>query len=350
MSPISHTGFSSPVTVRVGGAIGMPQVLKRFGIDPADVLTEAGLSPALFENPDTRISYAARGRLLAHCVERTGCSHFGLLVGQLGNLNDLGIVGLLMKYSRDLRTALLTLVTHFRLHSGGVTISLLENDAEATLSYEIYQPDVEATDQTYDGAVAMMFNVLKNLCGPGWTPDAVQFAHHMPETVIPFRQFFRAPVYFDADKSALVFQSHWLDFRNSVFDADLYRLLEQEIALEGTRQPDDFTEQVRRALRSAIITGQANEDKVAAVFSMHRRTLNRRLHDAGTSYRELVESTRYVIARQALRDTGLDIADIAELLGYADATAFTRAFRRWSGTTPAAWRLSDASSVEISPR
>jgi AraC-like DNA-binding protein len=72
---------------------------------------------------------------------------------------------------------------------------------------------------------------------------------------------------------------------------------------------------------------------------MHSRTLGRRLDDFGTSFQRLVDESRFEIARQMLEDTSLDVMEIAASLGYARASAFTRAFRRWSGTTPALWRL-----------
>jgi AraC-like DNA-binding protein len=91
-------------------------------------------------------------------------------------------------------------------------------------------------------------------------------------------------------------------------------------------------------LRAALMTGHAGADEVAALFAMHSRTLNRRLGAFGTSFRKLVDEGRFAIARKLLECTELDVGEIAGALGYADASAFTRAFRRWSGTTPAAWR------------
>jgi AraC-like DNA-binding protein len=71
---------------------------------------------------------------------------------------------------------------------------------------------------------------------------------------------------------------------------------------------------------------------------MHGRTLSRRLRAYGTSFRELADEVRFEIARQMLENTELEVAEIAITLDYADASAFTRAFRRWSDTTPARWR------------
>jgi AraC-like DNA-binding protein len=119
---------------------------------------------------------------------------------------------------------------------------------------------------------------------------------------------------------------------------ELRRLVQQQIDALDVRHPDDFPEQVRSVLRTALVTGQAGAEQVAALFGMHSRTLNRRLNAFGTHFRVLVDEGRFEIARQLLENSAMEIGRIAWLLGYAEPSAFTRAFRRWSGTTPARWR------------
>jgi AraC-like DNA-binding protein len=97
-------------------------------------------------------------------------------------------------------------------------------------------------------------------------------------------------------------------------------------------------ERVRGVLRTALVTGHGSADQVAALFSMHRRTLSRRLAECGTSFAALADEGRFEIAKHMLANTTMDVSQVAAALDYAEASAFTRAFRRWSGTTPAAWR------------
>ena len=325
-------------TVRIGPVLAIPGVLRRLGADPAKVLAEAGVDIALFEDPENLISYAARGRLFAHCVAATGCSHFGLLLGQQGGLHNLGLVGLLVKYSPDVGTALRNLVRHFHLHARGAALDLAVDRDRVTFGFGVYQPQVEAIDQVGDGAVATMFNAMRGLCGRDWTPVEVRFAHRKPQDVGPYRRFFRAPLRFDAEHYGLVFGADWLDHPLPEADPELRRILQKEIDVLEARHGDEFLEQVRSVLRTALVTDHGKADQVAALFSMHSRTLSRRLNDFGTSFRQLVDEVRFAIARQMLEDSAMDVAQIAELLDYADASALTRAFRRWSGTTPARWR------------
>jgi len=325
-------------TVRIGPVLAIPGVLRRLGADPAKVLAEAGVDVALFDDPENLISYAARGRLLSRCVAATGCRHFGLLLCQQGGLHTLGLVGLLVKYSPDVGTALRNLVRYFHLHARGAALDLAVDRDRVTFGFGVYQPQVEAIDQVGDGAVATMFNVMRAVCGPDWTPVEVRFAHRKPQDVGPYRRFFRAPLRFDAEQYGLVFAADWLGRRLPEADPELRRLLQKEIDVLEARHGDEFPEQVRSVLRTALVTDHGKAGQVAVLFSMHSRTLSRRLNDFGTSFRQLVDEVRFAIARQMLEDSAMDVGQIAVLLDYADASAFTRAFRRWSGTTPARWR------------
>jgi AraC-like DNA-binding protein len=102
--------------------------------------------------------------------------------------------------------------------------------------------------------------------------------------------------------------------------------------------PNDYVEQVRRTLRTTIPSGRGSETVIAELMSLPIRTLRWQLAAQGTNFRKLMEEVRYEIARELLLDTDMNIADIAESLDYADASAFTRAFRRWTDASPAAWR------------
>jgi AraC-like DNA-binding protein len=327
-------------TVRVGGSMGIPDVLRSLGADPAEVLAEAGFELDLFNDPDLRVSYAARGRLLRHCVARTGCPHFGLLVGQRGGLHSLGLLGLLVKYSPDVRTALRGLVRHGHLHVRGASVTLAEAGNSATLGYDIYEPQVMASVQNGDGAIATMFNIMGTLCGSDWEPVELRFAHRRPEDVGPFKRYFQAPLVFDAEHYAVVFAADWLHCPLSSNDPELRRLLQKQVDALEEMHGDDFPQQVRSVLRTALLTGHAKADQVAALFSVHPRTLHRRLNAFGTGYQEMVDACRFQIATQMLEDSAQEIGQIAAMLDYANASAFTRAFRRWSGTTPADWRAS----------
>jgi AraC-like DNA-binding protein len=331
-------GTRQEATLRVGGAQVIAEVLRDFGVDPADVLREAGIAPETFADPDNLITYRARGRLMACAVNRTGCEHFGLLVGQRMNLPSLGLVGLLATSNRDVGTALRSIVSYLHLHSRGAVMALEVDHSLAMLTYDAYQPNVEGTSQTGSGAVAMMVNVMRTLCGPDFLPIEARFSCRAPTDVRPFRKFFRVPLRFDAERFALVFTSDWLGRQVRGSDPEWERLLQKQIDALEARHGAEFPETVRSVLRSALLTGRGSHEQIAQLFSMHSRTLSRRLAEYDTGFQKLVDETRFEIARQMLEDTELSVEQIAEALGYTGASAFARAFRRWSDMAPATWR------------
>src|SRR4029450_13020192 len=126
----------------------------------------------------------------------------------------------------------------------------------------------------------------------------------------PSPRFFGAPLRFDADRTELEFSREWLDRALRGSDADLHRFLQSQVAEREASSRDGPAEEVSRALRTMIVTGRGTEDHVAELFSLHPRTLHRRLKARGATRRRRTEQVRCEIASQLLRDTCLTVSDI----------------------------------------
>ena len=324
--------------VRVGPIAALPQVLREFAVDPAEVAAEIGIDVGLFDDPDNTIPFAVLGRLLQECVARSGCPHFGLLVGKRSAASSLGLVSRLIQHSPVVGTALRNLVLYLQLQDRGAVPTLVVEDELVLLGYTVYQKGVVAADQIYDAAIAIGCNILRTLCGPGFQLSEVLLRRAKPVDRERYRRFFGAPVHFDADQSALAFPAAWLDHPVSGADARVYQALQAEAAEAVNRLGVDFVARVRRLLHGLVITGGTTVEQAAFLLNMHRRTLNRRLAAEGTSFKALLGEVRFEIAQQLLRDTQIPILDIAAALGYTAAAAFTRAFKAWSGHSPTGWR------------
>ena len=251
-------------------------------------------------------------------------------------------MGLLVKHAPDVQTALSSFVRHVHLHVQGASVSLAVEGNAAVLTWQVHEPGMEGVDHIGDGALATLYNIMHELCGPDWRPTEVWFAHHRPADVGPFRRLFRVPLRFDCEQYALLFSAGFLRRRLPGIDDGVRRLLQSQIELLEKRHRDDFPEQVRSVLRTALLTGNAKVDQVAALFGMHGRTLHRHLDANGAGFQQLVDETRFEIARQMLEYSEMEIAQVSDSLGYAAPGAFTRAFRRWTGTTPVKWRATPA--------
>ncbi len=338
MTQSAEKPHTSEGTVRIATVATIPLVLEQLGQDPAAVLSELGFDMSLFDDPDNVIPYATRSQLIHQCVNKTGCQHFGLLIGQRTGASSLGLVGFLMQQSPDVATALRSLVRYAHLHVSGAAIYLDEENGSAFLGYSISQSGVRASEQIEDGAVTIAFNILRKLCGPEWHPQKVLLSRRKPSDIRPYQQHFQAPLKFDADRNGLLFSASWLQQPVMGADPELRQFLQKQIDQLESRYADDFAEQVRRVLRTALLAQQATAAHIARLFSIHPRTLNRRLKANGTSFQELVDQTRFEIALQLLENSSMELNEIAATLDYADASAFSRAFRRWSGMTPSRWR------------
>lgn len=226
--------------LRIGPIVPIPRLLREMAIDPIDVMRKVGIDPILFDDPENTIPFAVMGQLFNVCVVRSGCPHFGLLMGQQSGASSLGVVGLLAQHSPDVRTALRNVVLHLHLHDRGAVPTLAMQDEMAMLGYTIYQKAVASTDQIYDGALAIAFSFMKMLCGPGWLPSEVRFCHAEPVDREPYRRFFKAPLRFDAEQTALLFPATWLDQAVHGADPQLRRILEAETQALKVLDDGDF--------------------------------------------------------------------------------------------------------------
>lgn len=338
--PRQRSGRAAGAIVRIATTMAVPTVLRELGVDPVPLLVEFGLRPQFYDDPDNTISFAKSCAILDRAAEATGCAHFGLLVGQRAGLSTLGPLGFLMQSSPSVRSALATAARRFRIHNPAATLDFSEDDSAATFGFRILVPGLPGRDQLTAGAIAIATNGLRSLCGPEWQPYELRFAQAAPADPAPFRRFFRAPLVFDSGESCIVFASRWLDRAPPGADPLLHLLMEKHVTGARSRPTDDLVAQVREILPAMVLAGDATLAGVAARLGLGERTVNRRLAAQATSLRGLLDETRCTLARQLLQDTNLAVYEVGERLGYANPSAFTRAFARWTGRGPAEWRMS----------
>jgi AraC-like DNA-binding protein len=228
-----------------------------------------------------------------------------------------------------------------------VVPSLTISDGTALLSFATYQAESTSTEQICDAALGVTVNILRTLCGSGWNPGEVLVSRAAPADQAPYRHHFRAPVRFNQESASIVFPAHDLDLRIAGADPMMRVLLEDRIQQLKGAQGAAFSDDIRRLLRTRLTGHHCSADDIADLLAMHRRTLSRRLKGSGMGYRAITNEIRFEIARQLLQDTQVPLAQIAAALGYSEASAFTRAFRRWSGQTPTAWRSHSDTDDEL---
>jgi AraC-like DNA-binding protein len=169
----------------------------------------------------------------------------------------------------------------------------------------------------------------------------VHFTHPRPAQLAPVQAFFGdARLLFDAPHAALVFARDYLALPIASHDPHLCAILERQARqmLEQLPHGDGLAWQVREAIMQGLHEGRADSVQVASRLAMSQRTLRRRLQEQGATFQSLLDDARYEMARRNLLQTELDVSQIAFSLGYSDVGSFDRAFRRWSGMSPLAFR------------
>jgi AraC-like DNA-binding protein len=244
-----------------------------------------------------------------------------------------------MRNSTTVGEALRALLLHLCLHDrGAVPILINLDESHVLLGYSIYRHGTPGTAHLYDAAIAIGYRALKEICGPAWKPLRVQLSHVRPEDPRPFRRLFGSSVRFDAEVSGIVFSASWLDHVIAGADPNLRELVMQAINQTGANSTMNFVDVVRGALHQMVLSGTSSAANVALLFGMHERTLRKRLTAERASLQQLVNQTRFELAKQLLENTQLPLSEIASALRYADPAVFSRAFRSWSQTSPSEWR------------
>lgn len=320
-------------TLRVGPATCLPALARSFGRDPAPALAAAGLDERLFDSPENRVSIVKLGTFasgIARLIERPD---LGLLIAKSYGPHSLGLILTLAEEGPDVRTALLNIARLLKHHNEFAFLSLSEQGSDAVLSYELRETDFEGEDIVLVTAIGNAFRVMRRFCGDDWCPAEVRLSMARPKNVTPYETFFGAPVRFESAMDALVFTRHWLD-----------QPVTPELGASGSGSlpPSawDFTDHVRHQIAMRIGREPVTARAIAGAMGLSRRTLDRRLSGHGVSFSQLVDEIRFARARRLLAAGHSPLSDISLALGYAEPSAFSRAFRGWAGCSPQDWRLS----------
>jgi AraC-like DNA-binding protein len=316
-------------------------LLQELGADPAAVLQRVGMSPDALGDSANRLPFGAAGALVDECARATGCPHFGLLLGIRSGPAAAGLSSELMRHAQTVRDGLQLLIDFQHLHDRGGVVALTPHGADdVELSYVIYHPDTPGTSQVLDASIAISCSIMRSLCGPRWSPAEVMLSRARPPSVSPYRAFYRAPIRFDAPRSAVIFPAWHLDLPIAGTDPDERRRLAALAAELDSARPASVTELTLRTLGRMIVALPPSGDKVAEVLGIKRRRLRERLAAEGTSIKALLEDLRCELARQLLEGSRMPIGEIASTLHYSKPGAFSRAFKAWTGKTPRQWRAS----------
>ena len=322
-------------TQRVGAFVALPELIRQVGGDAPAALASVGLAPDALANPENRILFTAVGRLLHEVAESTRCAHFGLLVGRMWHLRDMGTAGEIMANSPTVGIALRKWTLYQHLNSDSVAPFVRETAGIVDIGPLIYESGLPGVDQLCNTYLAAIVNDMQDLCGTDWKPSAAYLPYSRPADITYHRHILKVQPHFDAEFTALRFPAHWMQLKVRNAEPSRLRAAEQRAATIG---PPKIVQQVCRALRRQLLTGDDSGDAIAQSLSLHRRTLNRRLTEENTTFQFVLDQIRFDLACQLLAYSDISLDDVAASLGYAGVSPFMRSFHRLAGMSPGRWR------------
>jgi AraC-like DNA-binding protein len=334
------------ILARVTGSYLQPllETAAARGIDAAALARAAGLAIPLDPLPE---SLAARDyiALLALGAELTGDPHFGLHVGERVRLGTYSVYGLILLACANFAQALEQTQRYEQLaHDLGR--SRLEADgALACYTWTSHFPD--ASRHLAESVFAGIRTFGSWLAGRPLAPRRLAFAHASDADTAEYERVLGMAPEFGAPAHLACFDAALLAMPVPNADAGMYPVLQQHAERllqerKDARKDAQNLHGIVAEVRACVIRNLANDRVrlagIAAELGLSPRTLQRKLADAGASFQQVLDAARYALAQDYLRQRGLSLADIAFLLGYQEQSAFTHAFREWSGTNPGAWR------------
>jgi AraC-like DNA-binding protein len=321
---------------RSASLTGYGHVANSVGLDPFRMLRLAKLPAKALDDPSMMISADSVGWLLEESARVSGQEAFGLLLAETRSLANLGMLALLIREEPTLRAALQSCVRYVRLHNAGVELRL-EDSGDLVLLHVGVNMRHGACRQAVEQSTGIIVRLLGVLSCNTVRPVRIYFTHERPASLEVHRRVLATAVEFSQGCNAIVCRGRDLDMPIPAADATLNREVRRWLDMQLANLPDEPPQRVRQIVKVLLPSGLCSADRVAQHLGMHRRMLHRELAAEGESVTTIINAVRAELAEEYLANRKRKLYDVAELLGFSSAAAFSRWFRDQFGRTPSDW-------------
>lgn len=323
--------FARRIAQAAGSEVDANAMLRSIGLDP-----DAGMDVGEMIAADAYYGFLER---IAAQMEHG--HELPLKVGPLMRLNDYGALGLAWKSAPTTRDSLERVARYCRVWTDTMTYELRDEEGGSLLVLNRSGERHLGMRLSNEATVASATSLIRQTSTPRFRARAVYFRHQAPPSKSAHEVYFGSPVHYDAELDAISIPKEALDRPNHLADDGISDYLVGQLEREVERlrsDQDPIVELVRRTVSDALSDGLPRMATVAKRLAMSERTLGRRLADGGQTFKAVVESTQRTLAHNLLRQSRYSLSEVAFLTGFSEQSAFTRAFKRWSGETPKRYR------------
>ncbi len=324
--------------IRSASLRGYTELVRALGHDPQPLLRAAGLSARLLKDPETLISSDAVCELLEDTAAATGTEDFALRLAAMRDLSNLGPISLVLRDEPTPRQALDTLCRYLRLLNASLVTRIEDVGSAVLIREDLVFRGTRAMRQSMELAIGVMFRILRELIGPQWRPLGVSFTHRPPANPAAHRAFFGHRVAFHQEFNGLLCAAADLQIAQTPRNPGVAGFARGYLESVLSSRRIGSVETVRQLMLALLPGGRCTSQQVAHHLRMDRRTLHRHLAADGLSFTGLLQQVRLDVAQRHLRESDLPLADVAALLGFASASAFSHWFRASFGCSALQWR------------
>lgn len=311
------------------------------GVPPGKLLGAIGLLPQQLIDADGRVPVETALRAWQVAAELCGDPGFGLSVVEYIRPDFVGGLGYVIHGSATLGDGLRRLARFFRVVNQLASLTLVEDGPRVRVRIGV-DHDISADELRHpmECLLSSLLEVSRRTTGASLAPLAVSFRHAAPSDAAPHLRVFGVAPSFGRPSCELVLPREALDVPHLAPDSTMVAVAERHLRrmLDELPPADTFVARVRGVLLEELRLGEPTLARLAARMRMSERTLQRNLGREGTSMHALFDEIRHQLSLRHLADSKESIAEISFLLGFAEVRAFHRAFKRWTGSTPAAYR------------
>lgn len=316
----------------------MAEALQSYGIDGASLFAKAGIDLESLTDPWKLYPVSIRNRAWKLAVEATGDACFGLRVGACARPPMLGNLGYSLLASSTLLAMFNRLERFMMLVSTDGIHKTEEINGEYRILFTLFEPNLR--QEAIDGWLMLLIKLCRDMYSPDFRPLKLELQRPASARCVQeMERAFNCPVSFSSKQIALYISTHEMQ-------AKLPGAL-RELALQHDRvlssylakhQQSDVLTRVRVSITELLPSGTCSKVEIANKFYMSSRTLQSKLSNAGTSYYNMLDQVRQELALEYIRQPHRNLHEITFLLGFADSSSFSRAFKRWTGVSPGQYK------------
>jgi AraC-like DNA-binding protein len=312
------------------------------GVDSNQVLIRAGLNPAHLTDPNARYSFPAVTHLWKTAAQMTGDPCFGFKAASFWHPTTLHALGYTWLASDSLGEALRRAARYVRIANSAMTAEFEETDSGYCFTMDLDKDwrGIKPADEAIDASIALVLDMCRHCYGADLDPTLIEVSRpKISQCANRYEQLFNSPVHYSSNRNAIYFNKADIKQRLPTANAELARTNEKIIVDYLARlDKNNITTQVKSKLLELLPSGNFTEDTIIQSLHLSQRTLQRKLKEEGTTFKELLDETRRELAKEYVNDTSLSFSEITYLLGFSEQSNFTRAFKRWQGQSPSVYR------------